>query len=206
MELILIRHGQTPGNAQHRYVGALDQPLTAEGRRQAEAAGCWPDVARVYVSVLRRTHETARILFPQAEQVVVPDIQEMDFGDFADRSYEDMAGDAAYQAWVDSYCTTQCPGGESRAQFQDRVCAALAQLVCAAQARGEERIIIVAHGGTMMAALDRFIDDPRDYYDWLLGNCEAYRLSAECVEGEIALRVLGSGTLCTLLPGKNQRP
>lgn len=36
--LFLARHGQTEWNAQGRYQGSLDSPLTALGRAQARAA------------------------------------------------------------------------------------------------------------------------------------------------------------------------
>lgn len=186
VELVLIRHGQTPGNGRHEYVGVLDQPLSEEGRAQALAAGVDERVERVYVSKLARTHETAAIMFPQAEQVVVEGIHEMDFGAFAGRSADDMVDDAAYRAWVDGGCEGQCPGGESRDVFTDRVCAALERLLREAAARGERRVVMVAHGGTMMAALSRFGDGSRSYYEWLVGNCEGYSIAADVVPGRVS--------------------
>lgn len=178
VELVLIRHGQTPGNERREYVGVLDQPLSEMGRAQALAAGVDESVRRVYVSKLSRTHETAAIMFPAAERVVVDGIHEMDFGAFAGRSADEMVDDAAYRAWVDGGCEGRCPGGESRGAFTDRVCAALERLLREAAARGERRVVMVAHGGTIMAALSRFADDPRSYYEWLVGNCEGYSILA----------------------------
>ena len=173
-----MRHGATPGNERRQYVGALDHPLSAAGRQQAHAAGVCPQVKRVYVTSLRRTHETAAICFPHAEQIQAEGLQEMDFGVFAGRTADEMADDAQYRAWVDGMCLDPCPQGESRAQSTERICAALSDLLrCAAEA-GEERVILVAHGGTMMAALSEFsVDHPeRDYYEWLTGNCGGYRI------------------------------
>jgi len=179
VELVIIRHGQTPGNNRRQYVGVLDQPLSDEGRKQAEEATHYPQVARVYVSTLRRTHETASILFPHAEQVIVPGVQEMNFGVFAGRSADEMENDADYRAWVDGYCEGRCPGGESRDEFTDRVCTALEQLLRQAAARGERRVYLVAHGGTMMASLWRFTSSDRSYYDWHVGNCKGYRMRVD---------------------------
>ncbi|WP_309400229.1 histidine phosphatase family protein [Cerasicoccus maritimus] len=39
MRLIVIRHGETEWNIQHRYQGQQDSPLTEKGRRQADAIG-----------------------------------------------------------------------------------------------------------------------------------------------------------------------
>lgn len=181
VELILVRHGRTPGNDERRYVGVVDQPLSEKGREQAQTAVHHDDVTRVYVSKLRRTHETAAIMFPNAEQVVVDDIHEMDFGTFAGRSANEMADDPQYRAWVDSECTAPCPDGESQDAFTDRVCAALEELVGQAAARGERQLVVVAHGGTMMAFLSRYGNDPsKKYWDWLVGNCEGYRIGLSC--------------------------
>ena len=195
MQLVLIRHGQTPGNAAHQYVGALDQPLSEKGRAQAAAAGVHPDVSLVYVSTMRRARETAQIMFPNARFVEVDGVQEMDFGDFAGRSANEMADDAAYCAWVDSYCTLPCPNGESRDEFTDRVCDALEALLRAADARGEQRVVLVAHGGTMMASLSRFGDGSRDYYEWLVGNCEADLLDVDLAGDAPVFEVLGEGAV-----------
>ena len=185
VELVIIRHGQTPGNAAKRYVGALDQPLSEQGRAEALAAGVCPNVKRVYVTTLQRTHETASICFPNAEQVEVEGLQEMNFGDFANRSADEMADDEAYRAWVDGMCLGACPNGESRAEFTQRICQALAELVRRARSRKEKRIILVAHGGTMMAALSTYAVDRegREYYDWLVGNCEGWRMDVQTTKG-----------------------
>ena len=177
MELVVIRHGQTPGNAARCYVGcADDQPLSQVGREQARASGDYPDVKRVYVSALRRTHETATIMFPNAEQVVVEGIQEMDFGIFTGRSADEMEDDADYRAWVESWCEDPCPGGESKAQFNERVCNAMDAFLRAAAARGETSVHLVAHGGTMMAFLGRYAHGDRQYYEWNAPNCHGYRM------------------------------
>lgn len=191
IELILIRHGQTPGNGEKRYVGAVDQPLSEVGRAQAAAARSREDVRRVYVSTLVRTHETAALMFPDADQVVVPGIQEMDFGAFAGRSADEMADDPAYRAWVDGNCEGACPGGESQAEHTDRVCAAMELLLREASARGEERLVMVAHGGTMMAFLSRYGNDPsKQYWEWLVGNCEGYRIGVDVSDTNISVRSL----------------
>ena len=80
---------------------------------------------------------------------------------------------------------TRCPNGESQAELTDRVCAALEDLLRAAAARGERRVVMVGHGGTMMASLSRFADDDRAYWEWLVGNCKGYRIQVDLDEGEL---------------------
>ena len=188
MKLVILRHGQTPGNAERRYVGSKDdQPLSAQGREQARAAACFPEVELVYVSRLRRTHETAAIMFPNARQIVVPGIEEMDFGDFTGRSADEMADDADYRAWVEGWCEGPCPNGESKAQFNERICAAMLAFLRGAAARGERHLHLVAHGGTLMAFLDRYGDGSRQYYEWNTGNCHGYRLAMLLDENSLSI-------------------
>ena len=175
--LVIVRHGQTPGNAARRYVGcAADEPLSDAGREQARNAPSFPQVKHVYVSTLRRTHETAALMFPNARQVVVEGIQEMNFGAFTGRTADEMADDADYRAWVDGWCEGACPGGESRAQFNERVCAAMEELLRGAAARGEREVHVVAHGGTLMAFLGTYAPGERGYFEWNPGNCGGFRV------------------------------
>ena len=76
MLIYLLRHGQTEYNAQKRYQGQRDIPLSPEGAAQLRRADFDPDV--VYVSTLQRTSQTARILFPEAKLVPVDARQRAD--------------------------------------------------------------------------------------------------------------------------------
>lgn len=183
MELIVLRHGETPGNAQRRYVGAMDQALSKRGREQARAAGVFPEERLVYVSEMLRARQTARIMFPCARLVEVPGVHEMDFGAFAGRTADEMADYPPYRAWVEGNCEGRCPGGESREEFIERICTAVTAFCNGLLQRGEERAVLVAHGGTLMAALYRLARERRDYYDWLPGNCGGYRMDVVFPEG-----------------------
>lgn len=80
IEIWLIRHGKTPENEQHRYIGWLDSSLGSAGK--AELIRASETVSKVWVTNRRRTQETAQILFPGAEQILVPGLEEMNFGSF----------------------------------------------------------------------------------------------------------------------------
>ena len=174
MTVWLLRHGRTQYNDERRYQGRLDIPLSPAGAAELTAAGFSPET--VYVSPLCRARETARILFPKAAQTVIDDFAEMDFGDFDGRTADEMEHDAAYRAWVDGDCTAQCPHGESRARFCERTCAAFETLMDDCQ---EEHLVIVAHGGTLRAVMERFALPERDYFDWTGGNGGGYRLDRD---------------------------
>ena len=145
MLIYLLRHGLTEYNAQKRYQGQRDIPLSAEGLSQLRRADIDPKV--VYITPLQRTAQTARVLFPEAELVVVKDLQEMCFGSFEGKNYVEMEHDADYQAWVQANCESKCPDGERKDDFSNRICNAFSALVDKALADGEELLVILAHGG-----------------------------------------------------------
>ena len=188
MELLMLRHGQTQGNLEKRYIGKTDEALCQEGIACAQAAFCDKTVQHVYVSPLLRARQTAEICFPAAMQTVVENLREMDFGDFEGKTYLDMAEDQRYQQWVDGMCEDRCPNGESKAEATRRVAVAVQAILADAQAAGENRVIIVAHGGTIMAAFDAFGPQERSYFDWQVGNCCGYIATVEFTkEGQLRL-------------------
>ena len=102
----------------------------------------------------------------------------MCFGSFEGRSYVEMEHDPDYLAWVASNCERRCPDGERKDQFCERICTTFAALVDQALAEGEQMLVILAHGGTQMAALDRYAVPHRDYYEWCAPNAGGFVLDA----------------------------
>jgi hypothetical protein len=83
----LIRHGETPWNAERRIQGGVDIPLNDRGRLQAEALArrlAAIPLARIYTSDLARARETTAII--QARQprdipvVATPGLRECRYG------------------------------------------------------------------------------------------------------------------------------
>ncbi len=65
MKLILVRHGETLWNKEHRVQGFTDIALSETGKRQAERlAVCLRDerIDAIYCSNLQRAFETARVI------------------------------------------------------------------------------------------------------------------------------------------------
>lgn len=164
MRVYLLRHGRTVYNAQQRYQGLADIPLSPEGEAELKAAAEIPEV--VYVSPLGRARRTAELVFPGARQVLVEDFREMDFGAFEGRNYREMEHDAAYRSWVDGGCEGACPGGESREEFSCRVRSAFERLMEKALEDNRDWVVVVAHGGVLMAVLEAWGQPRRDYFQW----------------------------------------
>lgn len=171
----LIRHGLTEGNRRRRYIGRTDEPLCPEGHA-ALSAFSPSDIETVYVSPLLRARETAAILFPGVQQIAVDGLREMDFGAFENRSADDMKDDAAYRAWVDGMCEGDCPGGENRCSFVARTVRAF-ERICASD--GSKTLVIVAHGGTIMALMSELGEPQRDYWSWHVGAGGCLRCTLE---------------------------
>lgn len=189
MRLELIRHGETVLQKEHRYQGVTDAPLSPPGRDVLHPAGALPE--RVVVTPLRRTRETAELLFPGVPQLVIPGLQEMNFGRFEGKNYLEMENDPDYRTWVDGMCLGRCPGGESKAEYVRRVTRAFAALLDQALEQRRKDCVIVAHGGTQMAVLERFAVGKKDYYSWQLPCGHGYRLDAAQWQTERKLEVLG---------------
>ena len=158
----LIRHGLTRLGEEKRYQGAMDTGLSDKGRAALRRADFTP--AHVHVSPARRARETAELLFPGVRQIPVSGLREMNFGAFEGRGWWEMEQDADYRAWVDGGCEGRCPGGEDRAEFSARVTNAFREIV--ETEKNSEELVLVAHGGTQMALLERFGVPERAYYRW----------------------------------------
>lgn len=173
----LIRHGKTIWRDAKRYQGSSDVPLSEAGKGELRPASHCPQL--VYITPLQRTRQTAELLFPTAHLVVIEDLREMDFGAFEGRSAAEMAGDPAYRTWVEGQCQGRCPGGENLTEFSHRIRRAFARLLDQALAAGEERVTIVAHGGTQMAALSAFAQPARNYFAWQSPCGQGYLLDGK---------------------------
>lgn len=90
MTLWLIRHGQTKGNREHRYVGVTDEGILPEEKERLCAMGRAMTFrpSLVFVSPARRCLETARCLFPYAcgREADVPQGQLPEQGSFVHAS------------------------------------------------------------------------------------------------------------------------
>ena len=198
MQARLIRHGKTQGNAERRYIGRTDEPLSPAGREELLKMAPDPAVKRVFVSPYLRARETASILFPNAEQCVLPGLRETDFGDFEGKTADEMAEDPAYRAWVDGMCLGRCPGGESREDVTKRAVEAFTEAVRSVRKEKrepetgseetDETVVFVTHGGVIMSILEALAVPHRDYYDYYVPNLGGWL--ADCAEedGQLVLR------------------
>jgi 2,3-bisphosphoglycerate-dependent phosphoglycerate mutase len=163
--VLLVRHGQSQGNAEGRFGGHTATPLSERGRLQAEATAqalSSENLSAIYSSDLPRAVETARPL----SQLTGLEIQSTEA--FRERSVGVMEGltfeEAAarhpeqYAALIRRDFEHVLLGGESYRQMLDRAARELDRAIL--QHRGG-RIIVFSHTGTicilalhLMGALD----------------------------------------------------
>jgi broad specificity phosphatase PhoE len=161
---VLIRHGQSTWNREHRIQGQLDPPLSNEGRRQAELVGrrlSGRSFAGFYSSDLKRALETAELIGtaigarPQSET----SLREIFLGDWEGLRTEEIAErfPEAWARWVEEPDWDVVPGGEGAALFDARVAGTLDDIF-RRHAHGD--VLVVTHGGVIQVALHRIVGRP----------------------------------------------
>lgn len=116
----LIRHGITEGNLKSWYYGREDLPLSEIGIKTIEdlaTKGGYPkaDETAFYTTGLTRTEQTFKLIYGEAQHKQIPLLQEMDFGEFECKTYEELKDHPGFIAWVDdSIGDVAFPGGESK--------------------------------------------------------------------------------------------
>jgi probable phosphoglycerate mutase len=168
VRLLLVRHGTTAMTRAHQVSGVRTDPwLDANGREQARrlgarlaAAGVTADV--VVASPLRRARETADAIAAAIGVEVVEDagLVECDFGDWEGLTPAEIARtDAAAQRQWFGDATFTPPGGESLADLDERVTAAMAAWTDRLAGRpGGARAIVVTHVTPIKAVLKGVLD------------------------------------------------
>jgi broad specificity phosphatase PhoE len=163
--VLLIRHGQSRGNAERRFGGHTATPLSARGRNQAQATARTlksESVTAIYSSDLARAMETAR---PLAKMTGLPvngtsAFRERDVGVMEGLTFEDAAQQhpEQYAALLRRDFDYVLMGGESYRQLLDRARQKLDEII--EEHRGG-RIAVFSHTGTicilalhLMGALD----------------------------------------------------
>jgi broad specificity phosphatase PhoE len=156
--LLLIRHGETPWNADGRWQGHGDPSLTAEGRAQADRlaralhGAAQPRWTRVITSDLARAHQTAvavaNLLALPID--IDPRLRELDVGAWSglSRSEIERQDRETLVAFERGEPTIRPGGGESRIEIRERTHEFVSDL---ANRLSGENVIVVTHLGVIRA-------------------------------------------------------
>ena len=168
-EIYVARHGESTWNAERRWTGHGDPPLTELGRAQARAACESLGALRfdaVTSSTLVRAAETASIIAAALRLRQLAPMRQLDerfAGEISGMTSAEI--DVRWPGFLEQWragSTVDLPGGEPWAAFVDRVLDGLEQL------RTEPgRILVVSHMG-VQRAIEHALAKPPSWY----GNLE----------------------------------
>ena len=152
-ELLVIRHGETDWNRQHRFQGQIDVPLNDNGLAQAGRLGrrlVDEPVDVLISSDLQRAHSTAEAVTQACglQAQIDPLWREQGFGMLEGLDVPTIRSRHAdlWSSWTRHDADYALPGGESNATFHARVMRALQAVLLAHAGR---RVVVVTHGGVL---------------------------------------------------------
>ena len=133
--LILIRHGESTGNAAGLLMGRIDAPLTERGLAQAKTLGVsLSGVTRVISSPLERARDTAAALDLGLPIEIDERWVELDYGEFDGQPLGSVPSEV-WKRWR-SDPHYRPPGGETLAEAGIRVRSACDQLFTGSESTG----------------------------------------------------------------------
>ncbi len=151
-QLILVRHGESVGNATETFTDSPEVPLTelgcAQARESAETLRKRFRPVRLISSPFRRAHQTAEII---AEALalpveVEPDVREQNLGDLQGQPYELALHSPGFRE--QPIGQWRPPNGETLSEVRERAVSVLARL---ARAYPASDVVVVCHAGTIRA-------------------------------------------------------
>lgn len=163
LRLLMLRHAQSTWNAQGRWQGHADPPLSTEGKQTAKAvASQYLDISRIISSPLLRAKETAEIIAASNNLGTIathPGLAERDLGE-----WEGLTRNEVEEGWPEYLQEHKWPeSAETTEAFQKRVLAAingLAERIEAEKIKAEKieanmqdlpgETLIVSHAGVII--------------------------------------------------------
>ena len=168
MRILLARHGETPWNAEGRYQGQEDIPLSDVGIAQATALGrrlADTRIDRAVASPLSRAMRTAQLALGEARASMLgldEGLKEIGHGEWEGLLASEIGqrDPQRLQAWRDAPDTVQMPGagGESLQQVVDRAWPAFAR-ACEGLGK-DDTLLVVAHDAVNRVLLCRVLGIP----------------------------------------------
>jgi probable phosphoglycerate mutase len=152
-KILLVRHGETDWNKEHRLQGYIDIPLNQEGILQAELLGQALEkepIDIVYSSDLSRAFDTANAIAKRHSLPIFVDkqLRERNYGEIQGMTYREIEEKLPenHHAWHSRDPHFQPRGGETLHEFNERVTNCIQHI---ANQHPDQIILIVAHGGVL---------------------------------------------------------
>lgn len=184
LDLLIVRHGQTPWNVERRVMGMRPIGLTEVGKEQLSSMAqllAPIDLDAIYCSPAKRTRESADILAAGRSIPLHEDeaFAEVDYGDWIGEPFTFFEGTPDFYSYIASPSTFQIPGGERILEMQKRVVAGVERIRANHQ---NGRVVIVTHADIVKSIIVHYLDHSLDYwhrYAVANGSLAALRFSKE---------------------------
>ena len=173
MKLFCVRHGETFYNLEGRIQGQTNSRLSPLGQRQCEAvAGRLVDQAidAVISSPLERAIDSAQVIADKVGVTLATDprLMEINAGIFQGLTWPEINDRYSAEAarWKTQDPDFRIPQGESRRDVMLRAQAAFDAI----RASGKRSVVVLAHGGSLSAALKSLLGIPPERNPFTLAN------------------------------------
>lgn len=160
--LLLVRHGTTEFNSDHRFLGYSDIDLSELGRQQVSRLRDYlaeEKIVTVYASDLKRTMITAQIITEgrALEIVPCPELREMNYGVCEGLTFKEIGRDYPDVAEKCANFTLELefPGGEN---FRELIKRSSTFLERVKQYKQSDAVLIVSHNGPLKVLICRLLD------------------------------------------------
>lgn len=190
--IYFVRHGENPANITREFsYKKVDYPLTSKGVAQARQTAEYfrgQPIDAVYSSPLKRARETADHIAAALglPVVIMEEFREINVGDLEGQPPTAAAWalhDGILEEWERGRLDTTFPGGEDYLTVLAR---AKAGIRAAVEGRPEERIVVVAHGGILKAAVQGLCGAvAAEQVAEPCRNCSITELAVEVRDGDV---------------------
>ena len=173
-DLILVRHATCEHMDKILLGRTVDSSLDARGQQQAAALARTIESQRelppdllIVASPRRRAQQTAVAIAEQtqADVVTAPEIDELDFGHWSGRTFQQLADDPDWRRWNEQRSVAATPAGERINDVKARVLGHLQRLCDSFPGRP---LAFVTHAEVIRTLILHWLDAPIDGYHRLV--------------------------------------
>lgn len=190
--LILVRHGETEWNKEHKMQGHSDVPLNDTGTNQAklfadQIVKVYPHIDAIYSSDLQRAYQTAKITADKYDQPVHQRsrLREICWGQLEGKFTHDplvsecdekaQEAKALHPNRKDRWNFPLAPGAENSNQLLTRF---QEELLTIARDHPDQTVLVFSHGKAITTFLTDLLND--DEYETIkLSNCARVHISID---------------------------
>ena len=160
--LLIIRHGQSMGNLEDRFIGQTDSPLSPLGKTQAEITASYIaenyKIDKIYSSDLSRAFDTGKKLSEKtgAEITIDERLREIYAGEWEGLFFKNIIENYKedFGLWMEDVGKSTCTGGESVKSVYNRAAEVLMEIA----KENDGKVIAVTTHATVIRSMLCYIN------------------------------------------------